>query len=373
MRPDGEAVWALLTISLVRDGTGAPVHHLSYIGDITAQKRAEQALRESEADLRAIATVARALSSSEDVRARICEAVVAVTDATAAFILEPQGDELVVTSHTGIETPAIRLRLRGERSGAVAAFLSGRQIFVDDEENDSRVSGRIVRALHAQSVLCQPVVSSGVSVGVIVVMWRRRLRELASRPIAAVALLADEAAVALERAALLATLADQARLDELTALPNRRGWEERLPAELERSRRECAPCTVAMLDLDHFKLYNDTHGHRAGDELLRATARAWEDELRPSDFLARYGGEEFALVLPGCDPAGAERALKRIAARTPGGETCSIGVAVWDGVEDTDSLVERADRALYDAKGNGRNRIQTAPYPPGPALAAVGA
>ena len=115
-----------------------------------------------------------------------------------------------------------------------------------------------------------------------------------------------------------------------------------------------------MLDLDHFKKYNDSYGHPAGDRLLRAVAAGWVTRLRETDLLARYGGEEFGVVLPGCDIDSARQVLDELRVCMPDGTTCSIGVAVWDGAESHEQLVSRADQALYDAKRGGRDRITAA-------------
>ena len=121
---------------------------------------------------------------------------------------------------------------------------------------------------------------------------------------------------------------------------------------------------VALLDLDHFKAYNDEHGHPAGDRLLKAASAAWEGRLRKTDLLARYGGEEFAVLLPDCQLGNAMEIAERLRTAQPEG-TCSIGVADWDGRQDEDELIARADRALYAAKAGGRNqcRSDAAPRP----------
>jgi len=151
-----------------------------------------------------------------------------------------------------------------------------------------------------------------------------------------------------------------ARIDDLTALPNRRGWDEAFKRELARTRRDKDPLCVAVLDLDHFKAYNDANGHRAGDALLRRAASAWKLALRQSDLIARYGGEEFAVLLPVCGLDEAMRVIERLRAVTPEEETVSAGVAAWNGYEDADSMIERADLALYQAKREGRNRSTAA-------------
>lgn len=151
-----------------------------------------------------------------------------------------------------------------------------------------------------------------------------------------------------------------ARVDALTSLPNRRAWEESLPRELARARRDSKPITVAMIDLDNFKTFNDTHGHQAGDELLARAAEAWTAQLRETDLIARYGGEEFIVALPDCPPAEADHVLTRLRMQVPSQQTCSIGVAAWDHRETGKTLVARADAALYEAKRAGRNQVITA-------------
>jgi diguanylate cyclase (GGDEF)-like protein len=167
-----------------------------------------------------------------------------------------------------------------------------------------------------------------------------------------------------------------ARLDELTQLYNRRALDAILDEEFSRARRYRRPLSVMMLDLDQFKPINDRHGHPAGDAVLRETARLIASELRVIDKAARYGGDELCLVLP---EAGAEeaatlgerlrglverhvfRALDDQGARLELRVTFSIGVAGLDErVESAEALVRAADRALYQAKAAGRNRVARA-------------
>ena len=150
-----------------------------------------------------------------------------------------------------------------------------------------------------------------------------------------------------------------ARRDELTGLPNRRAWNDELPRALELARRDGRPVSVAILDLDHFKAFNDAYGHPAGDRLLKSATAAWHGELRTVDILARFGGEEFVVLLPGADAGEARQVLARALAATPLGQTFSAGVVTWDVVETSDELIARADAALYVAKAAGRNRIES--------------
>jgi len=178
-------------------------------------------------------------------------------------------------------------------------------------------------------------------------------------------------ATALERANLeLERLANQ---DGLTGLPNRRAFFLRLEAEFLRSRRLAKPLALLMLDIDHFKDFNDHYGHQAGDEALRAVGAALADGIRGYDCIGRYGGEEFVCFLPETDPAAAlvvaERLRNHVGAvrvNVVGGDdvsrnvglTISIGIAASPDVPGggPDDLVAAADRALYQAKAAGRNR-----------------
>jgi diguanylate cyclase (GGDEF)-like protein len=176
--------------------------------------------------------------------------------------------------------------------------------------------------------------------------------------------LAGSTAVALERARLKQEierrrvteedLRELSERDALTGVLNRRAWDQLLSSAL---RTGTQPLHVALLDLDHFKDYNDRNGHLAGDELLRRAARAWRAAVRGGDVLARYGGEEFAVLLAGCEENRAIEIAERLRQATSDEQCVSIGLARWDGKESAEGLVDRADRALYEAKRSGRNRV----------------
>jgi diguanylate cyclase (GGDEF)-like protein len=159
-----------------------------------------------------------------------------------------------------------------------------------------------------------------------------------------------------------------AETDPLTGALNRRSWDGELARAVGLARLTGEPLAVAIVDLDHFKTYNDTHGHAAGDEVLVEAVAAWSAILRGGDVLARYGGEEFAVALPGCDRGAATTVLQRLRMHTPRGQTASVGVAQFNGREDAAALLRRADDALYEAKAAGRDLLRHAPLTPaGPA------
>lgn len=152
-----------------------------------------------------------------------------------------------------------------------------------------------------------------------------------------------------------------ARTDPLTGLANRRGWDEQLARELARARRSGEALSVALLDLDDFKAFNDAYGHQAGDRLLLEAAMVWKGQLREVDILCRWGGDEFAVLLPACPRAQADEVIARLRAATPRHQSCAAGVAGWDGREISESLLGRADKALLDAKGVHQPSMSLAP------------
>lgn len=155
--------------------------------------------------------------------------------------------------------------------------------------------------------------------------------------------------------------------DDLTLLPNRRACYDRLGVEVSRAERHGEGLAVFLLDLDRFKMVNDTHGHAAGDRVLTETAARIGSGLRTEDFIGRYGGEEFLGILPRTDRSSSERVCGRVLECVSatsidiGGPqirmTVSIGVALFDGNEGVDRIIGRADAALYEAKDGGRNRV----------------
>ena len=170
---------------------------------------------------------------------------------------------------------------------------------------------------------------------------------------------------------LIDQLVDLSSRDALTGLANRRTFELALAREVDRVARSGEPALLLMVDIDHFKRVNDSHGHAAGDQVIRAVAQALTDSVRPMDLAARIGGEEFAVLLPNCPaafgPQVAARVRQRVArtevALSPEGLRLSVTVSVggafapqW--VRSTPGIwMQRADQQLYRAKDEGRDRV----------------
>jgi diguanylate cyclase (GGDEF)-like protein/PAS domain S-box-containing protein len=359
MDRDGREFPVELTISPLRDGDTWQFN--AFVRDITERKRAEQQIRDHAEDLARVAEVARDLAGVTDAfaaRPAICTAAQELSGAKVSILYEPdpKGQELVSSAVVGAQIDQIHLPFTGPPSGAATAFSSGQPYFVADMAGHEGVAKGVRDTLGVVSALWQPVIRNGVPIGVLTLAWAERVTDPGERVRSLMGLLAAEAAVAIERADLLARLEAVARTDDLTGLANRRAWDEHLPRELSRAARDGRPLCVAMLDLDRFKQYNDERGHQAGDRLLKQVSGAWREMLRPSDMLARYGGEEFGLVLPNCPIEKGVEVVERLREYMVAGQTCSAGIAAWDGEEPPEALVSRADTALYQAKAAGRDR-----------------
>jgi diguanylate cyclase (GGDEF)-like protein len=286
-------------------------------------------LDELGAQLRALGEQADGLSADESVWA-----------AQAAQQLDALGAELNALRQSA-DLASLRRRLASagdeelrQIDASLGSLLAVQRAQIEEAARQARQTGRLARlSVFAAGVLA-------LSLGVLLTL-------LAWRWLSANAVLMEQ-------------LTQMAREDGLTGVANRRTLDERLPQEMARARRQDYPLSVVMIDLDHFKRFNDKRGHAAGDTLLRTAAQAWARQLRPSDLLARYGGEEFTLVLPACDETQAEHMVERLQPLMPEKQTFSAGIATWNGNGNAQELLAAADRALLQAKRAGRNRIVVA-------------
>jgi two-component system, cell cycle response regulator len=251
------------------------------------------------------------------------------------------------------------------RGEGIAGWVAdrGQIVRIDDARADPRFKHDPAQGYTIRSMLSVPLWAGGRVVGVLSV----------TAPTAGA--FADEDEIL---AQLLANCAvppiEKARLERLamtdlhTLAFNQRYLLPRLGDEIAAARRSVTPLSVLLLDLDHFKLVNDEHGHAVGDAVLRGFADCVRDTVRRQDVLVRRGGEEFVLIMPQTSGSLAERAAERIRARLAGApvdgggglsvaQTVSIGVATWDGNETPTELEQRADAAMYEAKRRGRNRV----------------
>jgi diguanylate cyclase (GGDEF)-like protein len=318
-------------------------------------RRFNDLLRDQARGMGAVGRVARALAAGEDARTAVCEAACDVMGAPAAFLLEPSGREFVSTAMSGMQIQPVTIQPRGEGAGAGRAFTSRETYFVADARHHPALAPPLVEATGARSAVFEPVLRDGEVSGVLIVIWQQPLEALPDAPAGALRLVAAQAAVAIEHAALRGRMAALAMTDQLTGLMTKRVFDDELPRELARARRSDTPVSVAVLDMDHMEAFNTLRSEREGDRLIKETAARWRAALRDVDVLARLDGVEFAVVLPSCALSEAVEVLDRVRGATPRGQTASAGVARWDGEEPSELLMARASDALAAAKSSGRN------------------
>ena len=290
------------------------------------------------------------------------------------FVFDEATNELTIKAAVGLPTEMSEVstvRLGEGISGE--AMEAGRPLMVSNLEMAGIAPAPHERRYKTKSFISYPITIRGRRVGVLNVTDKSGGGDYDEVDLSLLEIIAPQVAVALERAEWQEK-ATQFQLmsitDPLTGLPNRRYLEERLTEEVNRSKRYDQPLSFLMIDIDDFKLYNDRNGHQAGDDALQMTAQGLKATLRSADVASRYGGEEFSVLLPqtALHEAGviAERMRERIErtkfthakSQALGAVTISIGVSTFSSTVNTaQQVIWAADRALYQAKHDGKNRI----------------
>jgi diguanylate cyclase (GGDEF)-like protein len=254
-------------------------------------------------------------------------------------------------------------------AAVVQAFTKGEAVLV---ENAQKARGRFSSAEAAQdpisSLIAAPIVDESGAVAAVVAVESDHPGYFGLDTVILMRTLNANASTALGKSRVFARLERQATIDGLTGIPNHRHFQDLLDKELARHQRAGKKLSLLLMDIDHFKKFNDTYGHPVGDEVLRVVARALKGAIRAGDHVARYGGEEFVIVLETASAEESRILAERVrasveAARVPHETgplqvTISIGSSTWP--EDASSksqLIESADQAMYGSKERGRNRV----------------
>ena len=377
-RRSGETVWALM--SVVYNADPADPHFEGTIIDITDRKQASDRLArrlETEQQLKEMGDLLDACLTLTEVYSVVRRALEGLFPQSAGAL------HVINSSRNLVETVAA---WGGRGAGGETVFapadcwaLRRGRIHVVEKSGDALVCAHLEAPL-PDSYICLPLVAQGEAVGVL--YFARGAEAPAFTPeeqrVASTA--ADKLGLSLANLALRERLRTQSVRDHLTSLFNRRYMEETLERELRRAQRNSVPLSVIMVDVDHFKRFNDDHGHDAGDALLAELGRLLRGHVRVEDVPCRVGGEEFAIVMPG---AAAKDALRRaeelrdaahrlrIVHRgvSLGALSISLGVAAFpEHATAADAILRAADSALYRAKREGRDRVVVSdavpPLPP---------
>ncbi len=381
--PQGAVTW-------VR-GSAAPIHNKSgkvdgYIGtliDITESKLAEEAI--TGANERLIISLAEVEQRSQEITtlntmsgllqsSLSAEEAYAVVGRLVPQLFAGKAGQISLTSNSRnlVEAEAVW----GDQGAAEQVFtpqdcwaLRRGRLHWSEPGSAAGLACRHVGAPAPFAHVCAPMLAQGEALGVLTLIgatpdavFSEAERQLAQT-------VADSLALALANLRLRETLRNQSVRDPLTGLFNRRYMEETLERELRRASRQALPIGVVVLDLDHFKHFNDTFGHAAGDLLLRELAALLRANIRAEDVPCRYGGEEFVLILPGAPPETVQQRAERICQEVAhlqasyngqllGQVTLSLGVATFPEHGSTVAgLLRTADAALYRAKRQGRNQV----------------
>ena len=217
-------------------------------------------------------------------------------------------------------------------------------------------------------MLMVPVILRGEAIGVLMAADKLDSAGFSSKDEDLLLNLAFHSALSVEKVRFHEEILMMASTDGLTGLNNHRAFQDKLKEEMERARRFGHKVSLLMIDIDHFKGFNDTYGHINGDEILKRISFLISDNIRAIDFAARYGGEEFAVILPEVPLSGAHVVAERIRSSTEKHKiqirdkkvnvTISVGIATYpDDAITSEDFIDRADKALYLAKRTGRNKV----------------
>ena len=347
-------------------------------------KKLKATLKQVKKELAFFINVGKLLTSTLELN-KVTEIIVAnvqkivSVEAWSLLLTDDKMGELYCAVTKGSYLPGelkdVRLKI-GEGIAGIAAE-RGKPVIVRDVLKDKRCSKyfKDVKGLAPKDVLCVPIMSKKNIIGVLELVNKKNGRIFTKNEQELLLKFADQASMAIERASLYHKMANLAITDDLTKLFNLRYLYRVLDTEVKRCRRYHSTFAIIFLDLDSFKLVNDTHGHLIGSKTLVEVARMLAGSLRDVDIISRYGGDEFVIVLPHTTVEMAYKIAARIqndinrhSFLTEEGLslkiTASFGVAGYpDHAGDETELLRIADGAMYTAKGMGRNRVVVASDP----------
>lgn len=370
IRKDGSIAILSATSHFIRNDRGEIIGAEGAVHDITERVRLEERLQSERNKLEQLLFFEEKVSSLHKLDELVDFIVKKSVDILNAkkcslMLFDHATRELCIRAAKGLTEEVVektRVRLGDPIAGIVAQ--NGESILVTNLEYDKRFQRNNRNSYASRSFMIAPIKVGGKLLGVINVADKDSPREavFTETDLQILSSIARETAVSMENAKLYKELEYLAVIDPMTSLCNYRCFVKDLNTEIERSKRFGAPLSLLMLDIDNFKSYNDRYGHPEGDHLLRAIAETIRRTLRAVDEVSRYGGDEFSVILPETSAEQAQGvALKLLEAvanlQLKEKVGISIGIAEYTGNLDRLELVSRADRALYRAKREGKNRV----------------
>jgi len=241
-------------------------------------------------------------------------------------------------------------------------------LVVEEASKDRRCSASLLKLLKLEQMFLQTLYAHGKILGLVIAGNYQKKKKFSAEEVNRFSIIVSQAGIALENAQFYEKIQELTLHDELTAVYNYRYFYPKLREEMRLASRYRQPLSLAIVDIDNFKRYNDTNGHLAGDSALKQIAQILINRLRKTDIVVRYGGEEFAIILPVTNREGAKKILEDLRKEIEnypflGQEpvrklTISAGISTYpyDGRE-AKELVETADKSLYKAKSNGKNQV----------------
>jgi len=364
---DQKKVPVLINATLQKDAAGNPAKIIAVIRDITERKRYEEELQKRNSEMSMLYQISSTIAGSmdvEEISAKLVNLIAAIEmlnifKVEALFIIE--NDRMKLISHPQHSQEFLELH-RDMKIGDCLFGLAAQTGEIVVSPNCSQDSRHTLNCFatgeHGHLILPLKVMNRVTGVLSLLCAPNFVVDENKEKILRTIG---GQIGIALDNAALHAKTRELSLSDPLTGIPNRRFLDIMLDKSLARANRYCEPLAVVMADIDHFKKFNDTHGHVEGDKLLTQVAGFIANGIRQTDMVARYGGEEFLIMLPDADREDArliaERIRRGIEAQTS--VTISLGVGTYQPEKDSkEDLIHKADQALYQAKQGGRNQVK---------------
>lgn len=364
-RKDGSTAFVQMSPDLYTEGRSL-VGIKGIMMDITERKVADEELLRSRNDLSILNNISSVINQTMDTD-KLCSKVLSALKnldifhaglTGSIFILE--GEKMKLVSHLGHSDYFIDLHseLRVGDCLCGLAAKTGESIISHDSVTDPRHTVKYA-GKHRHGSIVIPLKARELVIGVLCLYVPAGF-DMDERNIELLKSVANQTGIALDNARMYEETKKSSLHDPLTGIPNRRMMNTFLETNCAKAKKGGKPFSVIMLDVDHFKKYNDTMGHTAGDRILIEVAKLLTDAVRGADLAARYGGEEFIIILTETDLTGAgivaEKIRRSVEAKTE--VTISLGVSCYSNeVKDGKELIKKADSALYEAKNSGRNRV----------------